>query len=391
MRKILIVDDSEFDVELTMNALQENHVANGLDVARDGAEALDYLYRRGAFATRPNQLPTVVLLDLKMPKVDGLEVLRTMKSEPAFKMIPVVMLTSSREEQDLLKCYDLGANAYVVKPVDFAEFVNAVKQLGVFWALINEIPPPPQRSPLPMKTGASEDRKIYVIHLEDDPLDREWVSATLSRSGINMDLVQVDNHEAFLSALSRQQPDIIISDYSMPGYNGVKALQLVKLRRTEAPFIFFSGTMGEDAAIESLKNGATDYVLKQHPERLIAAVRRALQEAGERRARMVAEEKIREQAALLDEARDAICLNDLDQVVLYWNKGAERLYGWSREEAVGRNANELLLQNNVLTAMKTLISDGEWQGELRQTTRSGGKLTVQSRWTLIRDDAGLPK
>jgi len=147
LKKILIVDDSDFDVELTVNALQENHVANELDVARDGAEALDYLYRRGAFASRPNTLPAVVLLDLKMPKVDGLEVLKTIKSEPAFKMIPVVMLTSSREEQDLLKCYELGVNAYVVKPVDFQEFVNAVKQLGVFWALINEIPPLP--TPLP--------------------------------------------------------------------------------------------------------------------------------------------------------------------------------------------------------------------------------------------------
>jgi PAS domain S-box-containing protein len=235
-------------------------------------------------------------------------------------------------------------------------------------------------------------RLAHIIHLEDDPLDREWVAATLARAGLNLDLVQVDNHEAFLKALARQQPDIIISDYSIPGYDGVQALNLAKARQITAPFIFFSGTMGEDAAIESLTNGATDYVLKQHPERLIAAVRRALAEAQERAARLEAEEKIREQAALLDEARDAICVNDLDQSVLFWNKSAERLYGWSRDEAIGRNANELLLQTEVaLTAMKTLISQGEWQGELRQTTRAGQQIIVQSRWSLIRDPRGLPK
>lgn len=143
VKKILLVEDSEHDIELTIAALDGHHLANQVDVARDGAEALDYLYRRGAFAGRPNGFPIVVLLDLKMPRMDGLEVLRQMKSDPELKSIPVVMLTSSREEQDLVKSYDLGVNAYVVKPVNFKEFVDSVKQLGCFWALINEPPPPP--------------------------------------------------------------------------------------------------------------------------------------------------------------------------------------------------------------------------------------------------------
>jgi CheY-like chemotaxis protein len=143
IKKILLVEDSEHDIELTIAALDAHHLANKVDVARDGAEALDYLYRRGAFAERPKGFPVVVLLDLKMPRVDGLEVLRQMKADPELKSIPVVMLTSSREEQDLVRSYELGVNAYVVKPVNFKEFVDSVKQLGCFWALINEPPPLP--------------------------------------------------------------------------------------------------------------------------------------------------------------------------------------------------------------------------------------------------------
>jgi CheY-like chemotaxis protein len=138
--RILLVEDNPHDVELTMAALAECHLANHVDVVHDGAEALDYLYRRETYADRVSESPIVVLLDLKMPKVDGLQVLSTMKSDPVLKSIPVVMLTSSREERDLLESYKLGTNAYVVKPVDFQQFIESVKQLGCFWAIINEPP-----------------------------------------------------------------------------------------------------------------------------------------------------------------------------------------------------------------------------------------------------------
>lgn len=141
LKRILLVEDSAQDVELTLAALGEHNLANEVVVLRDGAEALDYLLRREAYAHRPAGLPVVVLLDLKMPKVDGLEVLREMKSRPDLKQIPVVMMTSSREEQDLIKSYSLGVNAYVVKPVDFQQFVESIKQLGFFWAVVNEPPP----------------------------------------------------------------------------------------------------------------------------------------------------------------------------------------------------------------------------------------------------------
>jgi CheY-like chemotaxis protein len=139
--RILIVEDDPKDVELTLTALEEYNLANEVVVTRDGEEALDYLYCRGNFKMRTSDNPAVLLLDLKLPKVDGLEVLQQIKSDEKLKMIPVVVLTSSREERDMVASYKLGVNAYVVKPVDFHEFVNAIKELGIFWAVINEPPP----------------------------------------------------------------------------------------------------------------------------------------------------------------------------------------------------------------------------------------------------------
>ena len=140
-KKILLAEDDPNDVELTLAGLEEHHLANEVVVARDGVEALDYLYRRGQFAERPNGHPVVVLLDLKMPRVDGLEVLRQIKGDPELRIIPVVVLTSSRREQDIVESYDLGVNAYVVKPVEFDKLVAVVKELGLFWVLMNEPPP----------------------------------------------------------------------------------------------------------------------------------------------------------------------------------------------------------------------------------------------------------
>jgi PAS domain S-box-containing protein len=358
---------------------------------------------------------------------------------------------------------------------------------------------------------------VKILHLEDNHMDRELVAEMLASNGIPCEIVYAEDRPTFAVALERGGFDLIISDFSLPSYDGARALELARKVREEIPFIFFSGTLGEEAAIESLKNGATDYVLKQRPGRLVAAVRRALKdsmaraaqehmedelrqrdlllrnimenvedlvavidpegrvilsspshrrlfgaatpsvgsdffgpvhlhdrehvrgalqralqgepsrqveyrlvlpdssertlegqgnvmfdEGGQRQGvlwvarditeRRQAERRILEQAALLDEARDAICVNDLDQRILFWNRSAERLYGWATNEALGRNANQLLCQDHVaLTALKTLIQRGEWNGELQQTTRAGQKLVVASRWTLIRDENRVPK
>ena len=146
-KKILFVEDNMNDIELTLTALEEYGLANEVVVVNDGEEALDYLRNKGQFAARPHGLPVVVLLDVKLPKMDGLEVLKEMRSDPELKVIPVVMLSSSREEKDLLTSYSFGASAYVVKPLDFSEFVATIKQLGLFWVIINEPPPGIVRMP----------------------------------------------------------------------------------------------------------------------------------------------------------------------------------------------------------------------------------------------------
>jgi two-component system response regulator len=143
VKRVLFADDSERDTELALEAFAEYRMCNEVIVVRDGVEALDYLYRRGEFAGREEGLPSLVLLDLKMPRLSGIDVLREIKGDPALRALPVVIMTSSREEQDLAACYELGANAYVVKPVKFQSFVEVVRQLGMFWMMVNEPPPAP--------------------------------------------------------------------------------------------------------------------------------------------------------------------------------------------------------------------------------------------------------
>ena len=145
LRPILLVEDNPRDLELTLEALRRCQLANDIVIARDGAEALDYLCRRGPYVDRDAGDPAVVLLDLKLPKFDGLEVLGHVKADPALRQIPVVMLTSSREERDVVRSYELGVNAFVVKPVDFSEFFEAIQDLGMFWAILNEPPPGSRR------------------------------------------------------------------------------------------------------------------------------------------------------------------------------------------------------------------------------------------------------
>ncbi len=140
VKRILIVDDSPKDVELTISALAEKNLANKVDVAEDGVEALDYLHKRGKFAASEKGNPAVILLDIKMPKMNGIEVLKFIREDPKFKFIPVIMVTSSHEERDLVESYKLGANSYVVKPVDIVQFIDAIKVMGQFWAVINQQP-----------------------------------------------------------------------------------------------------------------------------------------------------------------------------------------------------------------------------------------------------------
>jgi len=146
LKRILLVEDNERDVELTLAALEEYNLANEVVVVRDGAEAMDYLFARGKFSGRADGLPAVVLLDLNLPKVDGIEVLQRIKVDPALKQVPVVIVSASRVQQDLVRSYELGVNAFVTKPVDFQKFAECIRRVGYFWAIVNEPPPgPPNR------------------------------------------------------------------------------------------------------------------------------------------------------------------------------------------------------------------------------------------------------
>ncbi|MDB6017243.1 MAG: sensor hybrid histidine kinase [Pedosphaera sp.] len=237
-------------------------------------------------------------------------------------------------------------------------------------------------------------KPLQILHLEDSAPDAELLERNLKRGSLDCFITCVKTRSDFEAALEKRGFDLILSDYSLPAFDGLSALQLTRVKCPEIPFIFVSGTIGEDKAVESLKQGATDYVTKDRLSRLVPAIQRALLEAKASKERLLAEEQIREQAALLDQARDAICLNDMNQRILYWNRSAERLYGWSAREALGRNANQLLFQDDLthpIAALQSLIRKGEWQGELNQVTRQGSKIVVESRWTLMRGLRGEPK
>jgi two-component system cell cycle sensor histidine kinase/response regulator CckA len=247
--------------------------------------------------------------------------------------------------------------------------------------------------------GASEDAgasktPLFILHLEDSISDAALLEATLSIERINCDITVVSRKHDFQAALARPEIGLILSDFSMPNFDGFTALQVAQKLRPEVPFIFFSGTIGEELAVEALREGATDYVLKDRMARLPEAIRRALAEVEARRQRERDMEQLRNQAALLDLAQDAISVLSMDHSVLYWNKSSERLYGWNASEVMGRNAIELLLHEDpakLQAALKTLIHDGTWQGELVKTTKDGRKITVESRWSLVRDNDGNPK
>lgn len=239
------------------------------------------------------------------------------------------------------------------------------------------------------------NQAVRILHLEDTYTDQLFVQETLLSEQFVATIEHVKTREGFEGALLTKAFDLIISDYSLPSFDGVSALAIAKEIRPEIPFIFFSGTIGEELAVDGLRGGAVDYVLKQRPARLVPAIRRAIQDARERARLRGAEEKIRQQAALLDKASDAIILCDMDRQILFWNKGAERIYGWTSEEVVGKNLVDLFFSGNpppeTEGARKCLNDRGEWSGELQEFTKDHRTVTVQTRATLIRDEKSHPK
>jgi two-component system cell cycle sensor histidine kinase/response regulator CckA len=235
---------------------------------------------------------------------------------------------------------------------------------------------------------------LRILHLEDNQADAELVEAILQAEGNHCAVTCVRTGQEFQAELEKGRFDVILSDYSLPKFDGVRALAVARQVAPETPVIFVSGTIGEEAAVKALKQGATDCVLKEHLKRLPSAVNRALAETAALASRREAEAKIREQAALLEMAQDAIVVRDLEDRILYWNKSAERLYGWRADEVLGKNSNDFLYGGDyfrVSQANEQLLAQGEWTGELEQFTRDKKPVVVESRWSLVRDEAGRPK
>jgi PAS domain S-box-containing protein len=234
---------------------------------------------------------------------------------------------------------------------------------------------------------------LRILLLEDDPGDAELIQELLEVDHFVCEVTRVQTRAEFLVGLENADVDLILADYKLPSFDGLSALQLTLSARPEVPFIFVSGTIGEDAAIEALKIGATDYVLKTRLTRLVPSVERALGEARERAERKRAEEMLREQANLLNLTHDAIFVRDMNGVITYWNRGAEALYGWTAEQAEGKIARELLKTVSPIPReriMAELLSSGRWDGELGRTKRDGTQIVVASRWSLQRDARSTP-
>jgi PAS domain S-box-containing protein len=234
---------------------------------------------------------------------------------------------------------------------------------------------------------------LRILLLEDDPSDAELIRATLEADQIVCDVNVVKTRAEFLTGLESQQIDLVLADYKLPSFDGLSALKLSLSIRPDLPFIFVSGTFGEESAIEALKIGATDYVLKTRLSKLVPAVRRALREKEERQKAEDALRQLREQARLLDLTHDAIFVWDMNRVIRYWNRGAEALYGWTAEQVVGRPGAEFL--KTVFPVpferlKEELLSAGRWEGELVRTKSDGTQVTVAGRWSLQRDAHGKP-
>lgn len=245
-----------------------------------------------------------------------------------------------------------------------------------------------------MSEFTTTSSRLHVLHVEDNPADAELIRALLEEEWPDCVIDRVQTREAFLNSLSAAKFNLILSDFSLPQFDGLSALALARQRDMSTPFIFISGTIGEDNAVDALRRGATDYVIKDRPRRLIPAIHRALQEVAVHEQRRHAETQLREQAELLDKARDAIVVSSANRRITYWNQAAARIFGWQASEALGKTSADLFGASAVLeieAVRKALESGDEWRGEVRLHNKAGQPVVMDSRVTIIRDGSGRPR
>ena len=312
---ILLVEDSQDDAELAIHALRREHLTNDIFVVRDGEEALDFLFCRGPFAARSfEHPPKLVLLDLKLPKVDGIEVFKQLKDDPRTKTIPIVILTSSKEDQDLVRTYDLGVNSYIQKPVDFEQFRQTVKtgrhvldahqpascssrnhEVSGTGIVMNATG---TATSAELRGSKKVKRKLRVLLVEDNADDRDLILRELRRGEFEILSNVVQTADEFREHIRTDCPDLVLADYNLGQWRGTETLNILREEGCDVPLILVSGSLGDVTAVECIKQGVTDYVLKDSLARLPVAMRGALKE------KELAEERKRAQIALAQKVEE---------------------------------------------------------------------------------------
>ena len=254
------------------------------------------------------------------------------------------------------------------------------------WKRMNRIQPK-------RRDSTTEAYCVQILHLEDSPYDAALILDLLEDGELTSSITQALNRSEFETAIERQRFDIILCDHNVPGYTGFAALEFAKKHQPHVPVIILSGALDDEQAVQSLKHGATDYILKERLARLIPAIRRALDEADDQIIKEAAEDRIREQARLLNLTRDAILVRNMNDQIVYWNPGAEALFGWTAEEALGQDFVGLLQGDpaRLGNARKSLLQSGDWLGEIQLKGKTGQERTVMSRWNLLRGKDGQPQ
>lgn len=403
---ILIVDDSQRDTELALAALNAYSLFNEVISLSDGAGALDYLYQRGEFAGRPARLPAIILLDLEMPRVGGLEVLRQIKSDPALHRIPVIIMTASCHEPDLVTSVSLGAGAYVLKPVDFPKLMEAAKQVGGYWWLIH---PPAQTDSsrldrwnnvqAQLTTAAVKPasvRPIHILHLEDSARDAEMIQ-DLVEAETGYEITHAADRSQFTERLAQEKFDLIISDFNLPDFDGLSALRLAKSKQPDTPVIIVSGAIDAAEAAECLKAGASDYLLKQRLDRLPSAIARSLEEARRERLRKEVESRLRDTdaqlRAVMENLGDGLLLTDLEDTILDVNPCLIAMTGFSRAEFIGHKGCELLSDPKQFQELTSHKADGANgitnRYEMRLRRKDGTGFPAEITSAPLRDRQGV--
>jgi len=267
-KTILLVTDNPDDERVALDAFQKNNIVNELVVARDGAEALGYLFATGVYADRDrSKMPHVILLDLNLQKIDSLEVLKNLHEDERTNLIPVVAFTSTEDNRDLTDCYRLGVNSFIRKPADSVELAEIIGQLDRYWLALNESPPPEKEF---------RNKPIRVLIAEDSEDDVLLLVRQLKKDGFNPTYQQVETAEAMSKAFEKETWDVILCDNSMPGFTPFDALDIYSEKRLIVPFIIVTGAIAYEDAVVIMDAGAHDYILKSDLSELAPAIDRAL-------------------------------------------------------------------------------------------------------------------